>query len=81
MPWVAAQANRKPSSAPQLVRIRLSVSSWRISLFRAAPSAARIAISFCLAAVRASIRLERFAHTISITTPTAQAMITSAGRI
>ena len=47
---------------------------------RPAPSAARIAISFCRAAVRASSRFERFAHTISITTPTAQASTKRAGR-
>ena len=44
-----------------------SVSICASSRPRPAPSAVRIAISFCRDAVRASSRLERFAQTISIT--------------
>ena len=39
-----------------------------------------MAISFWRAAVRASSRFERLAQTISITTPTAHASTTNAGR-
>ena len=57
-----------------------SVSIWPSRRPRPAPSAVRIAISFCRAAVRASSRFERLAQTISITTPTAPASTRSASR-
>ena len=55
-----------------------SVSIWAISRRRPAPSAVRIAISFCRAAVRASSRFDRLAQTISMTTATAPASTQSA---
>ena len=55
------------AAAPLHDSTRPSVSICAISRPRPAPSAVRIAISFCRAAVRASSRFERFAHTISIT--------------
>ena len=69
----AARPESPPASAPQQDSATPSVSIWRISRRRPAPSAVRMAISFCRVAVRASSRLERFAQTISITTPTAHA--------
>ena len=58
-----------------------SVSICATSRRRPAPSAVRIAISFCRAAVRASSRFDRLAQTISMTTPTAPASTQSARRI
>ena len=75
-PWwaryeVMAKANPRPSTAPMLESIRLSVSSWRISRPRPAPSALRMANSLLRAAARASSRFERFTQTISRIRPTA----------
>ena len=58
----------------------LSVRIWRTSRPLPAPKALRIASSFCRVVLRASNRLDRFAQTISITTPTANASTVSAGR-
>ena len=79
--WVPPAASITPSTAPQQDSVTPSVSIWRISRRRPAPSAVRMAISFCRVAVRASSRLERLAQTISITTPTAHASTSRAGRI
>src|ERR1039458_4445236 len=77
---VPATARTSPSAAPHIESATLSVSVCRSSLWRPAPNAARTAISLCRAAIRASCRFERFAHTISITTPTAHASTSRAGR-
>ena len=74
-----ATASISPSTAPQQESATLSVSIWRSSRKRPAPNAARIAISFCRVPSLANCRFERFAHTISITTPTAQASTNRAG--
>ncbi len=58
-----------------------SVSICASSRRRPAPSAVRIAISFCREAVRASSRLERLAQTMSITIPTAAASTHTAVRM
>ena len=79
--YVPAAASSTPNSAPQQARVTPSVSIWRIRRVRAAPKAVRMAISFCRAAVRASSRFERFVHTISMTTPTAHASTSNAGRM
>ena len=67
--------------APPDESTRPSVSIWPSSRFRPAPSAMRIAISLCRAAVRASSRFDRLAQTISITIPTAPASTQTASRI
>ena len=79
-PRVPAKARRRPSAAPQHERLTLSVSTCRSSRKRPAPSAARIAISFCRAPMRANCKWERLAQTINITTPTAHISTTRAGR-
>ena len=61
----------KPSS-------KLSVSSCRKMRLRFAPSAARIAISFCRAVARASNRLATFTQAINNTKPTTPSRIKSA---
>ena len=68
---VPAIASNTPSRPPVPASTSPSVSICATSRRRPAPSAVRMAISFCRAAVRASSRFERFAHTISITMPTA----------
>ena len=77
---VPATASAMPRTPPQHERATLSVSSCCTRRLRPAPSATRIAISFCRAAVRASSRFDRLAHTISMTTATAPARTASAGR-
>ena len=81
MPRVATTATISPSRAPQNVNTMLSVSNWRMRRYRPAPSASRMAISCLRVAVRASNKFERFAQTINMTTPTAEARMKSAGRI
>ena len=76
---VPATARTSPNTAPQHESATLSVSICRSSRKRPAPNAARIAISFCRAPNLANCRFERFAHTINITTPTAQASTNRAG--
>ena len=78
---VPAIATASPSSAPLHDNTIPSVSICATSRPRPAPSAVRIAISFCRAALRARSRFERFAHTISITTATAPARTQTAARI
>ena len=77
---VPATARKSPNTAPQHERDTLSVSICRNSRKRPAPNAVRIAISFCRAPDRANCRFERFAHTINMTRPTAQASTKRAGR-
>ena len=76
---VPATARTSPNTAPQQESATLSVSICRSSRERPAPNAARIAISFCRVPNLANCRFERFAHTINITTPTAQASTNRAG--
>ena len=49
----------------------LSVSNWRMSLARPAPSAVRMANSLLRADARASARFDRFTQTMSKISPTA----------
>ena len=78
---VPAIATARPRTAPLHDSTIPSVSICAMSRPRPAPSAVRMAISFCRALVRASSRFDRFAHTISMTTPTAPARIHRARRI
>ena len=64
-------ASSSPSAPPASERITHSVSSWRTSRPRPAPSAARTAISDSRAAARASSRLATLAQAMSSTKPTA----------
>ena len=59
-----------PRTPPMSDSIRLSVSSWRTTRRRSAPSADRIASSRVRAVARASSRLATFAQQISSTKPT-----------
>jgi len=74
-------ARTNPSIAPLDESTMPSVSSCATSLPRPAPSAVRIAISFCRVAVRASSRFDRFAHTMSMTIATAPASTQTARRM
>ena len=76
---VAQYASRTPAMPPTNASTNASVTIWRISMPRPAPSAVRIASSFRRADVRPSIRLARFAQAISSTNPT-DASNTSSGR-
>ena len=69
---VPADARMRPSSAPA-ARQDDAFGQHLREQPRPAPSAVRIAISFCRDAVRASSRFERFAQTMSITIATAPA--------
>ena len=60
-----------PSRPPQSDKTTFSVNSWRIKRRRPAPTAARMAISFCRVTLRANCRLATFAHTINIIMATA----------
>ncbi len=60
----------KPVPPPRSASIMLSVSVWRTRRARPAPSARRIAISFCRPVARASSRLATFAHAMRSTRPT-----------
>ncbi len=73
-------ASSRPSTPPASASSRLSVSSWRTSRSRLAPSAVRTAISFERAAARASNRLATLAQAMSSTNPTAPSSTSSAGR-
>ena len=75
----ASHREIRPSTAPKQDSAMLSVSICRSNRRRSAPNAARIAISFCRIPNRASCRFERFAHTMNITTATAQASTIRAG--
>ena len=66
---------------PPTASIRLSTSSPRTSTPRSAPSAVRIATSFCRDAARASSRFATFTHAMSSTSPTAPSSTSSAGRM
>ena len=69
-----------PIAAPADDSSMLSTSTWRMMSPRPAPMAARIAISFCRAADRASRRFATFAQAISRTSATAPSSTSSAGR-
>ena len=60
-------ATRRPTPPPARPRSTLSVSSWRATRPRPAPSARRMAISRCRTDDRASSRFATFAHAISRT--------------
>ena len=64
-------ASSTPSPPPITASSTLSVSSWRTSTPRPAPSAARIASSRARTVARAISRLATFATTISSTQSTA----------
>jgi hypothetical protein len=66
MPMVAT-ANATPTTPPAAASSVLSVSSWRTSRPRPAPSAARSASSRSRPSIRASVRFATFAHAISST--------------
>ena len=78
--WSAPLARPRPISPPATARSVLSVSSWRTSRPRPAPSAARIASSRLRRSMRASIRFATFAQAISRTQPTAPSSTSSVGR-
>ena len=59
-----------PVTPPTSASIRLSVSNWRTRRPRPAPSASRIAISFCRPVERASSRFATLAHAMRSTRPT-----------
>ena len=67
----AARASRTPVTPPPAASTPPSISNWRVSRKRDAPSATRTAISRSRTAARASIRFATFAHAISKTNPTA----------
>ena len=60
-------ARTTPSAPPSTASSTLSTTSWRTSRQRRAPSAARITISRCRAAARASSRLAKFVQAINST--------------
>ena len=62
---VAASDNSTPATPPARQINKLSIKCARMSVNRGAPSAPRIAISFCRAAPRATRRLATFRHPIS----------------
>jgi hypothetical protein len=64
-------AKNNPIAPPASASIVLSVRSCRITRHREAPSAARMAISFCREAAFASSKFATFAHAISNTKLTA----------
>ena len=66
---------------PVIASSTLSVSNWRTRRARPAPSAVRIAISFCRAADLANSKLATFAQAISRTNATAPSNTSSAGRV
>ena len=72
-----AQPTSRPSAPPASDSRTLSVSSWRTMRPRAAPSAARIAISRWRPVARTSSRLATFAQAISSTKPTAPSSTSS----
>ena len=65
------KASKQPNAPPKNASTTLSLRNWRISLPLLAPNAARIAISFSLAAPRTSSRLAMFAQVIKSTRATA----------
>ena len=89
MPFGRSQTSRslphdaisRPMAPPAIASMALSVSSCRMRRRRPAPSAARIAISDCRDAARASIRFATLAQAISSTRPTAPSSTSSAVRV
>ena len=73
-------ASSKPSPPPTRARNMLSVSNWRTSRQRPAPSAARTAISRCRSAMRERNRLATLAQAMSSTRETAAMSTVSAAR-
>src|SRR5256885_4526411 len=69
--WTPQNASNKPKPPPARESSTLSVSNWRATRSRPAPSATRTAISGCRAAARASRRLATFAQAMSRTNATA----------
>ena len=74
-------ASSSPIAPPTSDNNRLSVSNCRMRSHGRAPSAVRIATSFCRAAARASSRFATLAQAIRRTKPTAPRSTNSAGRI
>ncbi len=72
------QATSRPSAPPAAPSSRDSVSSWRMSLARVAPSERRIEISLCRRIARDSIRLATFAQMMSRTIATTAERILAA---
>ena len=68
--WVIHAVIRSPSPPPMKVTSALSVTNWRISRPRVAPSASRMAISRRRAAARASRSPARLAQATRSTSPT-----------
>ena len=60
----------RPASAPRIASTKLSARSCRITSLLEAPSARRIAISFCRPRPRATRRFATFAQAMSSTSPT-----------
>ena len=75
-----AAASPRPITPPMIASSVLSVSSWRTSRPRPAPSAARIASSRLRRSMRESIRFATLAQAISSTQPTAPSSTRSVGR-
>jgi hypothetical protein len=75
-----AAASASPITPPISASSVLSVSSWRTSRPRPAPSAARIASSRLRRSMRDSIRFATLAQAISSTQPTAPSSTKSVGR-
>ena len=76
----APKASAAPRTPPNVESSTLSVSNWRMSRPRVAPSEARSAISRCLVAARESKRFETLAQAISRSMPTAPKRIQSTSR-
>ena len=71
--------NKKPKKPPRHDKMTLSVNNCWITRQRLAPTAVRMANSFCRTEARANKRFATFAHAISRTRPTAPNKIKSAG--
>ncbi len=74
-------ASSSPVAPPAAASSRLSVSSWRMSRRRPAPSAARSAISLRRPAARVIWRFATLTHAMRSTDPTAPSRTRSAGLI
>jgi hypothetical protein len=78
---VVVAANARPATPPANARMRPSVSSWRASRTRPAPSETRTAISRLRPALRTRTRFATFAHVIANTRSTTAPTTSSAARI
>ncbi len=80
-PLMPHDATMTPSAPPASASTALSVSSWRMTRQRPAPSALRTAISLARAVPRASSRFATLAHAINSTKTTAPTRTRSAGAV